>query len=551
MDTKLENYEKKAEYYKKTAERTGNLFLRETQELAKLVTRIREIENTLREREEKLRYIIENSNEMFYLKGADHKFIYVSPQSSDIFGYTPEEMKSKWTELVIDHPDNKSGVESTDRVKKTGEKQKTYIVECLRKDGQNTLVEIVESPVEDENGNVVAMAGAARDVTEREKLAADLRQAVKMEAIGILAGGIAHDFNNLLMGIQGRTSLMMMDIDSPRHLAEHLEAIEEHIQSASGLTKQLLAFARKGRYEVKPVDLNHLIKKASQMFGRTKKNIEIKLFLQPDLWTVEMDKSQMEQVLLNLFINAWHAMPCGGEICVNSENKILEDNFVNLFSVPSGNYVKIAISDSGIGIDEDIKEKIFDPFFTTKERGRGTGLGLASVYGIVKNHNGIINVCSEKGKGTTFNIYLPESMKKAQKTEEYSEEILPGNETVLLVDDESMILNTGKALLERLGYKVIIAESGVEAVTLYEMENNNIDIVLLDLIMPVMSGIETYKHLKQMNPDIKILFSSGYNMDEGLSEIIKRNTNGFIQKPYKCELLSQKLRTILDMNRKQ
>ncbi len=545
MGTELEEARKEALYYKKIAKNTGDLFLRETQELSNLVSRIRGVERALRENEERLRNIIEHSNEMFYLHDINHKFIYVSPKSQEFFGFSPDDMNIKWIDIITDNPDNRAGFESTLRAIETGIKQKPYIIECRKKDGNYILLEIDESPVKDEQGRVVAIAGAARDVTGREKLEADLRQAIKMEAIGTLAGGIAHDFNNLLMGIQGRASLMLMDIDQSHPFYDHLKGIEEHIQSASDLTKQLLAFARKGKFEVKPVDLNGLIRLSSQMFGRTKKDIRINLELQSDLWTVETDKSQMEQVFLNLLINGWHAMPNGGEIFISSENCTLDAAFASPFQALPGSYVKVSVRDTGTGIDEAIRDKIFDPFFTTKEMGRGTGLGLASVYGIIKNHSGIIDVHSKKGEGTTFDIYLPASNKVAPEVKRVDEEPLQGTGTILLVDDEPMIINVGKAILERLGYKVIIADNGKTAINIYETAKDEIDIVILDMIMPGMNGIETFKRLKRCNPEIKILFSSGYSIDEESTEIMNLDANGFIQKPYKYEKLSQKLRSMM------
>ena len=529
--------------------KTGDLFLRETQELSRLVKRIREVKKDLRKNEEKLRNIVEHSNEMFYLHDTDHNFIYVSPQSVDFFGYTPDEMKIKWTELITNIPQNKTGYDLTEKAINTGVKQKPYILETKRKDGGLILIEIDESPIKDENGDVIAIAGAARDVTERVRMESDLRQACKMESIGTLAGGIAHDFNNLLMGIQGRLSLMMMDMDESDPYAAHLNEIEEHVNSAGDLTKQLLAFARKGKYEVKPVNLNDLIRQTSKMFGRTKKDVKINLKLQQNLKAVEVDRGQLEQVFLNLFINAWQAMPSGGEINIDSDNIVLNEDSIDSFSVTPGDYIKVSVSDTGIGMDEKTKEKIFDPFFTTKEVGRGTGLGLASAYGIIKNHNGVINVTSKKGEGTTFNIFLPASHKKILKSCEIPPKLLQGNETVLLVDDEEMIINIGKALLERLGYEVITAENGANAIEIYKSETHNIDIIILDMIMPVMGGVETYNHLKELNPDIKVLFSSGYNIDEGTSELLYLENNGFIQKPYKFENLSIKLRAILDSNK--
>jgi PAS domain S-box-containing protein len=258
------------------------------------------------------------------------------------------------------------------------------------------------------------------DISEKKKLEARLQQAQKMEAIGTLAGGLAHDFNNLLMGIQGRTSLMLIDADSTHPHYEHLNGIVEYVKSASVLTTQLLGFARGGKYDVKPSDLNELVINQNRLFGRTKKQIKIQGSYQKPLWTVEVDQGQMEQVLLNLYVNAWQAMPAGGELYVQTENVTLDDSYTRQFDIKPGRYVKISVTDTGIGMDVAVQQRIFDPFFTTKDQGKGSGLGLASVYGIIKNHKGHINVYSEKGKGTTFNIYLPASQIKVLLSSGYS-----------------------------------------------------------------------------------------------------------------------------------
>jgi len=371
-------------------------------------------------------------------------------------------------------------------------------------------------------------------------------QAQKIEAMGTLAGGIAHDFNNLLMGIQGRASLMLMDI-GPSHLFyEHLKGIEEHVISASDLTKQLLGFARRGKYEVRSIDLNELIKKTSRMFGRTKKEIKIHCRFQEDLWAVEVDQGQIEQVMMNLYVNAWQAMPGSGDLNLETQNVMLEKDFSKLFSVEEGKYVKISVTDNGIGMNEVTRQRIFEPFYTTKEMGRGTGLGLASTYGIIKNHDGIINVYSEKGEGTTFNIYLPASDKSVSGEKESTGEIIEGTETILLVDDEDMIVNVGEQILKRLGYKVIIAKSGKEAIELYKEDQEKIDMVILDMIMPDVGGKMAYKKLKEIDPDIKVLLSSGYSITGQAQEILDKGCNGFIQKPFNLKDLSLKLREILD-----
>ena len=383
---------------------------------------------------------------------------------------------------------------------------------------------------------------------EREQLEKEqqLLQSQKMEAIGTLAGGIAHDFNNLLMGIQGRTSLMLHEIDSMHPHFEHLKGVEDYIKSATDLTKQLLGFARGGKYEVKPTDLNELITSSAVLFGRTKKEISIHRKMQVDLWTVEVDQRQIEQVALNLYVNAWHSMPGGGKLFLETKNVMLDDDFVKTFELGPGKYVEISVTDTGVGMDQTTQKRIFDPFFTTKEMGRGTGLGLASAYGIIKNHSGIINVFSEKGKGASFNIYLPASEKEVVKDKKLAKEILKGYGTILLVDDEDMIIDVGKELLKKMGYKVLVTKSGKAAVELYEANKDEIDLVILDMIMPNMGGGDTYDKLKEVDSDIKVLLSSGYSVDGQATEILERGCNGFIQKPFNMIDLSQKIRKILD-----
>ncbi len=253
----------------------------------------------------------------------------------------------------------------------------------------------------------------ATDITDLVRMEEELRRAQRMEAVGTLAGGIAHNINNTLMGIQGRASLMMIDKDPSHPDYEHLKGVEASVRSAADLTRDLLGFAKGGKYEVKPTDLNRLIRHENHLFGQTRKEIRILEKLDEGLWTVEVDQGQIRQALLNLYVNAWQAMPGGGELCVRTENVSLAGEEVNAAEIQPGRYVRISVTDTGIGMDASTAEKVFDPFFTTQEMGKGTGLGLASVYGIVKNHGGCINVQSEKGAGTTFHLYLPEALRHA------------------------------------------------------------------------------------------------------------------------------------------
>jgi nitrogen-specific signal transduction histidine kinase/CheY-like chemotaxis protein len=384
-----------------------------------------------------------------------------------------------------------------------------------------------------------------RDVTEQKRLEANLLQAQKLEAVGTLAAGIAHDFNNILMGIQGRISLMMAELDASHPHHEHLKGIENYVKSATGLTGQLLGFAKGGKYEIKPTDMNELLSSSSDMFGRTRKEIRIIRNLSENLWPVEVDRGQMNQVLLNLYVNAWQAMPKGGDLYLQTANQFLDEDYACYNEISPGRYVKIVITDTGDGMDESVRARIFDPFFTTKGMGKGSGLGLASAYGIIKNHAGTINVYSEPGRGTAFSIYLPASNKAV------IEEPLPivamakGNALILLVDDEEMVREVGSQMLKKLGHRVIVTDSGKMALDILGSETSRIDLVILDMIMPGLTGGETFERIKQIDPEMKVLLSSGYSINGQAVEILGRGCDGFIQKPFGLMELSQKIKEVL------
>ena len=429
--------------------------------------------------------------------------------------------------------------------------EKPYEAVGLRKDGSTYPLEIQGKKIP-YHGRKVRMT-EFRDITaqkqeqeERRRLEFQLLQAQKMESVGTLAGGIAHDFNNMLMGIQGYVSLMLLDTDKNHPHHEKLKSVENQIRSAADLTRQLLGFARGGRYEIKPADLNEIIKRTSGMFGRTKKEITIHRKFDKNLWVAEVDQGQIEQVLLNLYVNAWQAMPSGGDLYIETLNVILDERYTAPFAAAPGSYVKISVTDTGVGMDEKTKSRIFEPFFTTKTMGRGTGLGLAMVYGIIVGHNGFINVYSEKGQGTTFNIYLPASEKRLEGEEEYPQVTLKGHETILVVDDEAMIRTVTAEMLKSLGYKPIAASSGGEALKIYESRRETIDLVVLDMVMPGMTGGETFDRLKAINGKIKVILSSGYSLNGQASGILEKGCRAFVQKPFSIVELSQKIRAVLD-----
>lgn len=412
----------------------------------------------------------------------------------------------------------------------------TYTGEDIR-----TLISAKRIPIQGEEFVLTIF----NDVTEMKKLEKQFQQAQKMEAIGTLAGGIAHDFNNLLMGIQGYTSLIMMDIPEDSSIHEKLMNIEKSVQRGADLSRRLLGFARGGRYEPKPTNINHLIQEQNRMFGRTKKEISIHERLQEDIWTVEIDRVQIEQVLLNLYINAWQAMPGGGSIHVETKNRVLDSKFVQPFGGSAGKYICISVTDTGIGMDKSIQDKIFEPFFTTKGLSSGTGLGLASVYGIVKNHDGFITVYSESGNGTTFHIYFPACEKNIPLLETDAAGISTGSGTILLVDDEELILDVGREMLNKIGYSVLTASNGKEAVEIYNTLEEEIDLVIIDMIMPGISGKEAFGKIIEINPEAQVLLSSGYSMNGKAEELMQKGCRGFIQKPFNILELSKKIHEIL------
>ncbi len=407
-------------------------------------------------------------------------------------------------------------------------------------------------PILDETGRVIELALFSRDITneqkareERVKLAAQLQQAQKMEAIGTLAGGIAHDFNNLLMAIQGNISLMLFKTDpnNPHHRV--LTNIEKLVRSGADLTSKLLGYARKGRYEARPLGLNDLVLETSETFGRMRKDIVIYRDLAEDLKNILADKGQIEQVLLNLLVNAADAMPTGGKLFLKTRNATHRDIPLKGYTVTPGHYVELKVSDTGSGMEPAVIARIFDPFFTTKKKGRGTGLGLASAYGIIKGHNGYIDVESQKNEGSTFFVFFPATERRTTGGTASGPKPETGFGTILLVDDEDTVLEVTAEMIRRLGYTVLIARSGREALERFAEHQTEIRMVILDMIMPEMSGGDLFDRLKKINPAVKVLLASGFSMQGQAREIMQRGCSGFIQKPFSLEDLSVKVKLIL------
>lgn len=418
-----------------------------------------------------------------------------------------------------------------------------------RKDGVQRICVMSSRLWKDRNGQTIAHVTAVRDVTEARSLQRQLLHAQKMEAIGMLAGGIAHDFNNVLTIILGFSDLLLAEKTSDHPEYEDLRKISHAARNGRDLVQRILTLSRKAEGKPRPVDLNREIRNAEKLLRRTiPRIIDIQLILANDLQTVNADPGQMEQVLLNLALNSKDAMPDGGKLVIETENITLGQEYCSThLGVEPGDYVLLTISDTGEGMDKETLEHVFEPFFTTKKPGAGTGLGLSMVYGIVKQHNGHITCYSEPGHGTTSKIYLPIFTIEGQIDEPQIIEVPSGGqETILLVDDEEHIRELGKKSLARAGYTILTARNGEEALDLYRTKAREIDLVILDLIMPVMEGHRCFEELRKINPCVKVIIASGYSAHGSAKRTVEAGAKGFVRKPYNLSELLGSVRRVLD-----
>ena len=516
-------------------DRNGNLA--GSQGVLRDIDERKETEEALRESQFKFQSIFELSPQAICLTEMNSgKIRDVNKKFCEIAGFTKEE--------VIGRTGVELGICSTHA--------KAKIFDLLRSSGQ---VEAMPIEFRTRKGEVRDALAYSRlitikneklvlsiiyDVTDQNRLQAMLRQAQKMEAVGTLAGGIAHDFNNLLQGILGFAQVLQMDKDRTHPDYDRIKAIEEMVQKGADLTRRLLIFARRVNSEPQPLDLNDEIREVCKLLKRAMpRMIEMDLLLAPDIRAVHGDRSEIEQILMNLCLNARDAMPEGGRLTIQTQNVILEEDFCKSHpgSEP-GEYVLLRITDTGEGIEESLLEHIFEPFFTTKDTGKGTGLGLAIVYSIVKSYGGYISCRSRPGHGTTFEIYFPVSNHQMvlipEKTTQTDAKQL-SSPTILVVDDEGVIIDTTRSILEHYGYDVISAMSGEEAIEIFREHGDHIDLVLLDLGMPGMGGKACLKHLRQMDPNLRVIIASGYCPGEQDEELMEMGIEGIMPKPYKVE----------------
>ncbi|MBI5192395.1 MAG: PAS domain-containing protein [Nitrospirae bacterium] len=457
-------------------------------------------------------------------------------------------------DLYLDfvHPDDIASVKkSLDDALYAG---KPYNIEyrILLPDGSEKVVSSNCEVIFDNNGNPAKLFGTILDITERRRLEEQLMHSQKMEAIGRLAGGIAHDFNNIMTAIIGNADLMQLKLDEGNPLMVFVENIISSSERAVSLTQSLLAFSRKQITSLKPVNVNEIVKKVDKLLLRLIGE-DIELHTHESVsegMVVNADSVQLEQVLINLATNARDAMPKGGLLKISTGMAELDEQFVKAFGYGNpGRYAVICVEDSGMGMDNKTMKKIFDPFFTTKEVGKGTGLGLSIVYGIVKQHKGYVEVSSEPDIGTRFNVYLP-LINKEVETPVKKTPVEPegGNETILIAEDDNDVRGLLKDMLEGFGYKVIEAADGEKAIRLFEQNRKNIHLVILDVIMPGKNGKEAFEKIREIRPDIKTIFMSGYTSNIIDEKGIFKEGLTFIQKPIMANVLLKKVREVLDVN---
>lgn len=499
--------------------------------------------------EELYRSLLDSTPDAVVVYDLDGKVQYVNESFTAMFGWTWEEIKGKRIAYIPDSERQRTQDAIRDVLKK-GQPCRGFETKRFTKDGSEVDISISASRFLDHERNPAGMIVILSDITEQKHLQDQLRQASKMEAIGQLAGGVAHDFNNLLTAIMGYSNLLLQKIPSDSGYVEQIIQITRASERAASLTKQLLAFGRKQMLELRVVDINEAIREFVKIIRRLiGENIEIVTKLDQFVALVRADPSQIEQILMNLAINARDAMSNGGRLTVETTRVVLDEEYSRTRpEVRAGTYVRIIISDNGCGMDESTASRIFDPFFTTKEKGVGTGLGLSTVYGIVKQHQGHVTVYSEPGTGTTFNVYLPMVDEPAEVVVETSMVSIErsGTETVLLVEDEEIVCGLATEVLETLGYNVLAASDPEEAIKISKGYDDDIDLLLTDVVLPKMDGKALFNLLSPERPSMKVLYVSGYTESFIVQQGVLLPGVHFLQKPFTVTNLSTKVREVLD-----
>ena len=522
------------------------------------VTSREQAEKALRESEKRYRRLTENAKDMIWRTSYKGEVLYVNSAVESMLGYSPKECigRSSYDYLTND------SIEKTVRWMKAAmgsDPPKDHFsgdVEYIHKDGHIVPCELSVSIVQNPQDSAIFLEGITRDISQRKraeeekaKLEEQLRQSQKMEAIGRLAGGVAHDFNNTLTVINGYAEMLLSFLNSSDVLYPDVEEIKKAAERASGLTQQLLAFSRKQIIAPRVICLNDMVLQSHKMLGRIiGEDIELKFVPASELWPIKVDPVQIDQILINLAANARDALPKGGRLIVETANAIHDEEYCRMRpDVFPGEYVSMSVSDNGCGMDEETKNHIFEPFFSTKGKNKGTGLGLATVYGAVKQNRGFINVYSEPGFGTTFKIYFPRIKQQEKSRSEPTAKSLPtGTETILLIEDEEMVRGLARKILSLQNYNVLDAACDTEALTICKAHKGTIDLVLTDVVMPKLNGRELFEELKKIKPELKVLYMSGYTENVIAHHGVLEEGTPFIQKPFTIDALAVKVREVLD-----
>lgn len=501
----------------------------------------------LQQSEERYRELFENAGDMLYTCDLNGKITSINKAGEQMTGYMRETALQMCIEEIV-APEQIAACRCMFKQNLKGETQDSvYQTEFLCKDGRRIPVEI-HSRLIYESGLAIGVHGTVRDISDRKRLEDQFRQAQKMEAVGRLSGGVAHDFNNVLTIVSGYAQLLLDNPSLDSSAVEQATAIKKAARRGAGLTSQLLAFSRKQVLQPRILNMNSVVKNAGEMLSRLiGEDVTIETKFSPDIPPVKVDPTQIEQVLMNLAVNARDAMPNGGRLVLETSAVVLREDPLD-FRIKAGNYVRLAVSDTGSGMTDEVKSRIFEPFFSTKRREQGTGLGLATVYGIVRQSGGSIHVYSEVGHGTTFKIYLPaiESPQSVAAEIPARSERLSGSETVLLVEDEDDVRNLLERFLTRLGYSVLIASGPGSAIELVNSHQGTIDLLLSDVIMPGMNGPDMARRLTALRPQLRLLYMSGYTDEAILHHGVLDSAVNFIGKPFTIEQLSTAIRRALD-----
>jgi two-component system, cell cycle sensor histidine kinase and response regulator CckA len=522
------------------------------------ITARKAAEAALAESEARFRALVETTSDWVWETDANGRFTYCSPLCETIYGYRPDELVGQPLFDLLMHPEEiAEGWALFNQCVEAGQGFHNIERRSLTKDNRVIHIEFSGMPVVTEDGQVTGFRGIDRDITQRKKieterreLEAQYRQSQKLEALGTLAGGIAHDLNNVLTPIMGGAQLSLLKLDPNHPIYDNLKTIEAGVQRAADLIHQILAFSRKQVMTTHPLNLTNLIKDFAVMLRRLiREDIHLTFALDDGLGIIEADKNQMEQILINLVVNAMDAVAEGGQIIIQTANQVISKHKTlhtdrRLFPGP---YVVLSVSDNGSGMEPATIGRIFDPFFTTKENGRGTGLGLSTVYGIVKQHGGEIRVESAPGKGTRFDIFFRRTENRVATGESNeSQTVSGGRETILLVEDNADVREVARTSLKHYGYRVIEAANGTEAIQVFKELEGRIDLLFTDVVMPAMGGQTLAESLRIQKPGLPVLFMSGHPFNVNTKKLAALEGNDFIQKPFKPLDLAQKIRRMLD-----